>query len=1005
MAIPATPVEVRFAQGDQRKFGKFLLPGQLDIAQNLVQVEEGVYEKRDGYSPISNATGADPAIDSPTDVGMAGELMAQVASNGLYTRGPAASEWRRAEPHQPAFATYETALPSSGFRPTRLVDGNGRTWHFSATQDINATTGSTNRYPIYRVVDTDGRELVPPTIISSLSISAGKPILVGTRIFFYYHEFSTGVHVANFNTASPTTPPTVTLNAYPAASGVLLGFDVRVVPDTDEGIIMVWGNGINGGTGAVGVSRLNATTGALSGIVYSNLTGNVAALYAAVLARTDEAGRGFFGAVTGNNATQALYALEINTGTLACTFTQLTVGDFGGVHQLGAVIHDGNLEVFWADCRQLMSAATPLPPPEPALWRLTLDLGTMTPTSDFIMYGWWLVADPIVYGDQILLILGHESAHSSAAFPQLAPQRCFGLFDVTGERWLSRAMYEIGGGDCDGLAGAGTGFVQGSFVTEAEVDGDEIIVNVNACRDGLRDFYTSTLTFDLAPVFGPAVQVEDKLFVPGAYPRWLGGWGRALDASPMLFPEHVTVTAATGAAFPVYAGAFQVCATYVFVAPDGSEIESQASEIEDITTTASQWVRVVVPTCKMTSGTDAALKCFVRVYSSADAGSTLFRQATKPNRLDADTLTFDLPSIGVGPTLYQEGAIEHVPCPPCRVARYWDQRLFVSDTSEVGVVYPSNFIENGQLPAFIDDGKFSVAARVRALCPVSKDYLAIFHDDGIAVIARGGHSAAGTNVYEAIHLASVLQTTLNARSVVATEKGCVFQGTDGNTYLLTTSLQVVFVGRGVDDVKAETVTSAVYMTETKHVRLTTSGGKVLVFDLGHLPAVQTSIEDTIGQWYTWPLAVTGGMVATMVKDGEHHILAGNGGLWRQVANQAFDNVDTFIPMKARLPLSFQGIIAYLRCLRGVLLTQWIASHVLQLTLDTDGIATLFDPKVLSGATKRADFRPNPSKASHFVLTFEEQQSGILLNKGFKFEGLGFEVQRQPGLARGQTRIE
>lgn len=52
MPIPATPVEVRFAQSEQRKFGKFLLPGQLSLAQNVHQVKDGVYEKRDGYAVI-----------------------------------------------------------------------------------------------------------------------------------------------------------------------------------------------------------------------------------------------------------------------------------------------------------------------------------------------------------------------------------------------------------------------------------------------------------------------------------------------------------------------------------------------------------------------------------------------------------------------------------------------------------------------------------------------------------------------------------------------------------------------------------------------------------------------------------------------------------------------------------------------------------------------------------------------------------------------------------------
>jgi hypothetical protein len=146
------------------------------------------------------------------------------------------------------------------------------------------------------------------------------------------------------------------------------------------------------------------------------------------------------------------------------------------------------------------------------------------------------------------------------------------------------------------------------------------------------------------------------------------------------------------------------------------------------------------------------------------------------------------------------------------------------------------------------------------------------------------------------------------------------------------------------------------------------------------------------------------MVDAISYGGDHYVLASDGRVWFQVDGQAFDGTDTFIPMRVRLPLSFQGIVAYLRCLRGVLLSQWVGPHVLQLTIEADGATEAKDPKTLDTSTVRLDFRPNRSKASHFVLTLEEQQHGTELNKGFRLEGLGFEVQRQPGLARGQGRV-
>jgi hypothetical protein len=65
MAIPETPVDIRFSGLNQRRYGKLLLPGQLTIAENVIQIEEGVFEKRDGYSPMDRYTSQAEADAEP----------------------------------------------------------------------------------------------------------------------------------------------------------------------------------------------------------------------------------------------------------------------------------------------------------------------------------------------------------------------------------------------------------------------------------------------------------------------------------------------------------------------------------------------------------------------------------------------------------------------------------------------------------------------------------------------------------------------------------------------------------------------------------------------------------------------------------------------------------------------------------------------------------------------------------------------------------------------------
>lgn len=1013
MSIPATPYEVRFAQTEQRKFGKFVLPGTMDIAENVHQIKDGLYEKRDGYGNMDKTcdTGS---ITSASDLGLVSNRLAQLAEDAIRIR--IGSQWVHTDRWKPAFASYRTAIAGAGFRPSKIVDSNGNTWFFSASQDVNSSTGSTDRNPVVRVEDANGKEVVPAREFSSVPINGGKPIRSGTKIFYYFHEANGGAfQVAVFDATSPSSAPAISTVYSPLGS--MHGFDVRQYPETGAIVLMLWGNAINGGSTAVGTAVMNAATGAVSGaIVFTAFADGRQAYEAGCLCVNYLAGRGYFGAISHVGAIagiDTIEAVEIDTTTLAPTFTQLTVADMSGVHQLGAIVNaDDDLEVYWGNCRELMNPLTDMPPPSPQLWQFKLDPPTSTVTPDFITYGAWLAADPVIYNERVHLILGHESRFSEVRDPQLTPQRCYSLMDTSTFDVLARAMYEARGGDCDHRAGAGIGYVIGSFNPPASASGDTISACVSWNHDGLNGFSTVDLTFDLAPALGPRIHIDDGMILPGGFPRFVGPWLKSVDLAPQFFPEYVDASDETsGVGFPSYDGTWTACATYVIRWPDGREIESQASTTSTVTTAGgTQYLRVIVPTAKQHGTDDSEAKTFVRVYVNPAGTTTLQRQAEMPNRTDVDTLTFHLSSIGVGPNLYTEGGVvENTAPPPFKYGFRWDDRVFVGGCAEAGNIYHTKLIQREKLPQFVADFRFYLGAEDFAGGAVDRNYAAFFHADGISVIASGGPSDVGGENYRARKLEDVSQTCDNPSSCVTTSRGLVFQGKDKGIYLLDRSLSVLYVGRGVHDrVAGHDVTSAEWVVgqrngvDSQQARLTLDNGDVLVFDMMRTPAVQQAVEDTIGTWYVWPVEDLN-PVGAVIKDGVHHILGSDGTVWNQVADQAFDATDTFIPMKVSLPLTFQGIAAYLRCLRGVLLSYFVGPHVLQLSLERDGTSTPFNPKTIDSVIDRCDFRPNPSKASHFLLTIEEQQHESELNKGFKLEGLAFEIQRQPGIARGQTR--
>jgi hypothetical protein len=958
------------------------------------------------------------ALESASELGLVNNSLTVVGDSAVYQRDDIAGYWRHVEDYTPAFATYRTAIAGAGFRPSRLVDQLGNVWHFSATQTIDATTGLPEQFPVYRVEDSSGREVVPTTELDSVVITSGKPILVGTKVFFFYLEnwvvssTTVALKCAEFNAASPTDSPTITVFwASPGASTVPSGFDVKVTSDGD-GLVFWWGSKLNGASEAVAVARLDATSGLPSAaIVYGTFSDSKRAFKGGCLFREPDGtvseylGGSYIGGVTHFNdgVNDHLEVVLINKSTLASSFHQVTqTRQLNGASQLGGVVdpETGNWDLYLGDCVDFIGGSATATETQ-SISRFSMPAGGGSTTELLILQGGWLVADPLIDDDRVLLVVGHDTVLSYLGAPRLSAQRSYSLYDASGSdtirQPLARGMYEAGGGDCDGLAGSQA---TGGYLAPAVIDGTTVVLNVNACRDGVADFYTAELRFELAPVLGPPIQFDLDWLLPGGYPMLIGNWGSAVELGPQFFPDDITVTAESPTGGMSYSGDFAVAAVYVLVTPDGREIESQPSDIKPVTT-SSEFIRVVVPTCKQVR----SHKILVRVYSTTDAGSTLFRQTQQANDPLVESVTFDLQTPGIGASLYTEGGVsENAPCPPFKVGMLWDNRLFLSGLSEKGIVYASKFIRAGKLPELYFEGRFGIGDYdVTAMGAIDKNHAAIFHSGGISVITRGGPTDTGAGPYEPSHLSDAEIRCSNPRSVCTTPEGCVFQGDDGCIYLLTKGFQVIYIGSGVDDYRADLITSAVFITREHHLRLTTST-RVLVFDFERKPATQVNPEDTLGQWYDWPVAFDSSAVAATTIDGVHFVLGSNGKVWLQDPGRLCDGDDGFIGMKLRLPLTLSGISGYLRCLRGVLVSKWVGAHQIQLTIEADGNTFQPPAKSLTTATSRVDFRPHPSKAGYFLVTIEELQEDEELNKGFKFEGLGLSIQRQPGLGRTTSRL-
>lgn len=992
---PATVVDVRFGALETRQSQKGLVPGKLDRAINVVMNNDGAYEKRDGYSALSS-TVTSGSILSANAAGSVGGKAILATQDAVVSRDVANNRWQFLEQRRAAFGTYETALTNQGYRPSHVEDQLGQFWYFAGDATISTVTGTISRLPTYRVVDAEGRELVTPTTFDSgagTTTSAGKAINVGTKIYYFSFALLT-IRLSVFDTLSPASTPTTVTFYSPPTPASIAGFDIVAV--SGIGYVVVWGANLDGGNNALAAMRLDTATNlpnASPGVVYRAFTDARAALIPGGLVVNAPGELVLF--VTHSRAADvSIEAVTYTSLTTLLSSVNLIQGGVslgsGNTTQLGTA-RFGTDNVAFLSAFASSATTNPNDATVTAFIRNS-GFGGSTSISQ-ISRSASLAGNPVVVGSRLYVVLLHTDTYSNTTTPSLSNQACYSLLDFGSSRVIARAMYEIGGGDITGDA-AFTAFSAINWLTPTQVKGTQIILCVNAIRDGLLDFYSAKLTFETAPVFGPAIQVNDDLYLPGGYPMMVGSWGVG-DCAPQFYPGAIT-TQALNTGGPTYTGTFSVCVTYVFVFPDGRELESQPSPVVQ-QVTAGQFIRITAPTLRMFSTDGIESKAFIRAYSTTNVGDTLYQQGQISNNDTVDSISIDLHSISVGKILYTEGnTVENMPIPPWRCGAYWQQRLFVSDTSETGIVYPTKKIQTKLNPAFMDDAKFNVGSRVRAMCPIDLNYLAIFSEQGISVISGPGPTNLGGNTYVPT-LLHADQTCTNPNSVVSMPLGCMFQGRDGGIYLLSTSLSWMFIGRGIDYLRSSTVTSAIHLPSQQHVRFALSTGEIAVFDYARRPGQQITQEDALGQWYVWTKSTPFSPACATLVGSEHHVVNSDGVAWHQVSGQAFDATSSFIGMQVRCPMTFYGAAGLFRALRVAFGGTYVGTHKARATVQMDASSVVLTAKdVTSSSLQNWDLRPSPSKASTMVLTIDEQQYASSLNKGFKFDSISVEVQPQAG---------
>jgi len=374
-------------------------------------------------------------------------------------------------------------------------------------------------------------------------------------------------------------------------------------------------------------------------------------------------------------------------------------------------------------------------------------------------------------------------------------------------------------------------------------------------------------------VIGPVGSFYGGAIAPNAIPVFFSRVQDIHEAGPLMSPNVITIGAS---GYDIWSGGYAV--VYRIVDSDARIWRSAPMSV--LQTLANPAGTLDVSTLRhLLPGTTAQIEIY--------AGSTaLYLQTVLDNNPQADTVTWT-PSGGSSTyatdteILYTTGgALPNSPPPPSKCGAIWRNRWFAGVRSDV---YFSQEFSPGFGPQFNEilratcpDG----TGDITAIAPIDWNYLAVFKRDAVMVLSGPGPDGLGRGGYTAQTL-STRFGTINPKSVVSFQGGCLFQDTDsGKVCVITPSLQVAQTLEGANDslstVLGGRITATCHDPGKRHVYMFTDGDDIIVLDYEHPTQSQP-----LGSVYIWnSINLTRAYAATADREGPA-FLDGTGIIWRQ----------------------------------------------------------------------------------------------------------------------------
>lgn len=941
---------------DTKTDPKQIVAGYLTTLQNVIFKTVNQLRKRFGYTAITNSIISGSTISAGVQNGTFNNEYLTADGSSLYAySSTAVKQINRGS--MPILNITTSSAVSNSHRQLLVDSCYLSGYYLYAYEDY--FSGSV-RGVLYTIVDANGTVVVPPTSLGASTLTRPRCVAfpdASAMMIFYIDSATATLYFQYVLTATPTTisSPTTVTTSIPATASKH-NFDAIYVSGNAR-VYTCWNNNTTGVTFLYVNTSFAISTSQLIGTYNADIC----------LTITSDASNNIWAGYSSTTSTRVVIVnAALGSVVLASTQVNGSQGD-----QITGIV-SGTTGTFY------VQSTNASPTDNTSISSVTITTAGTVGAYTLFQYHAGLAGKLFAYNSVNYLVVVYPNKAQSSYF-------IINASSVVVARYSQNAGAGI-------LLKASVPAV--NQISAGVYQFSELQVNLFAEYNGTAEYVTGVQTYGFS--FTSATSVSASL---GNNTFFTGGFLWGYDGlTPVEDGFHVrpaiTATATTGGG-TLTAGTYSLVATYEWVDSQGQTHKSTPSDPVSVTLTTDTKITATVTTLGLTQKL-SPVQCSIILYAT-DVNGTLYYQVSDPLNPTANTLAAanvdivfsSLASFTANIPLYTNGGeVANDPAYPMTLLSTFQSRMIANVIGHPLQYQFTKQVIPGSPVEWASDFVFNLDSRIGSFSAglAMDDKYVFYGPTTIFYMVGSGPSPNGTNNdFTTPQLVASDCGCANPASVVLTPDGIIFQTPNKGIYILDRSLQVSYIGYGIEAFNSYTVTSAVLVKNQNQVRFTMSNGSALTYDY------------LVKQWEE---SLNISAVGATLWNSNYTYLKSVGTSFYEDTTIYNDN-GTAINMKFTTSwMSFADLQGYQRVRYFMILGEYVSAHTLTVNIYYDYSTSIGQAVTIPVSANPApyEFRIPITQQKCTAIRFEiiESQSGSG-GESFKLSNLAVQVGVKKGL--------